>query len=261
MIAKNSGVPYYLQIKQDLSERIRAGLYSEGEYLPSENKLCEQYDVSRPTVRQAVRSLAEMGLVVTEKGRGIRVVSRAFPSSLVASLSFSSYMRSQGLEPSSKLMYFGKHKPTGSAKAALQLAPREETIWLERLRLADGVPLVVELSQLPAKRFGSLMERELGEASLYDILENEFGVYVASATSRVAAGVATPEEAALLQIPVGAPLLLSWFTAYDQNSTPIEFGKSKYRGDHISLVLNDNFGCIAPMSLTLSTKVDAKTSS
>ena len=119
---------------------------------------------------------------------------------------------------------------------ALRISANDYVIEIQRVRLADGSPISLELAQFPADAFPGLLERQLG-GSIYEILETHYGLVTARAEERIEAVNATTDEASLLGIKPKSALLLITRIAYDQHGTPCEFSRDLFRGDRTRLAV------------------------
>jgi GntR family transcriptional regulator len=118
----------------------------------------------------------------------------------------------------------------------LQLAAGDYVVEIQRVRLADGSPISLELAQFPAEAFPGLLERQLG-GSIYQILEQDYGLVTSRADERIEAVTATADEASLLAIKPQSALLLITRITYDQHGTPCEFSRDLFRGDRTRLAV------------------------
>jgi GntR family transcriptional regulator len=126
--------------------------------------------------------------------------------------------------------------PDRTTQQALRIGPEDFVIEIQRVRLADGSPISLELAQFPAEAFPGLLERELG-GSIYEILETHYGLVTSRADERIEAVNATPEESTLLGIKQRSALLLITRIAYDQHGAPCEFSRDLFRGDRTRLAV------------------------
>lgn len=228
---KKSPVPLYYQLKEIIKENIKNGQYQEGDRLPPERLLAETFSISRMTVRQAMNELVHEGFLVRKPGQGTFVAKPKLVQGLFKLSSFSEDMRSRGLSPSSKVISFQKIQPSACIADALLLKPHQEVFRIERLRLANGEPMALETTHLPASRCSGLSENELATGSLYKLLEEKLGIILDKAQETLEASLANSYEAKLLNIAKGDPVILRERTTYDINELPIEFVKSIYRAD------------------------------
>jgi GntR family transcriptional regulator len=235
-LRSGSGAPVHVQIEEQLAERIASGELQAGERLPPERDLARDLNVSRMTVRQALSSLAGRGLVERGVGRGTFVASRKVDHDLTRVAGFSEQLVRQGLEPGAEIIDVSE-KPAGwRISAALEIAPTAPVVRIQRLRLADGIPMALEDSWFPAERFPGFADHDL-HRSLYTLMRDVYAAAPVRAIERLEPVLARAHEARALDVPARAPLMLVERTAYDANGTPVEFAHDRYRGDRARFVV------------------------
>lgn len=221
--------PKYYRVRTTL-ERIIDDL-EEGDAVPPERALSEQFSVSRETVRQAMQDLIVEGRI-ERRGRGT-VVSAP---KLVQPLSLRSYTegaKQHGRVPGRILVSFNDIEADEAVGAGLGLAPGTPVMHLERVLLADGVRLGLESTYLPKHRFGGFYHSFDPGTSLYAAIRAE-GVTFTSAEERIETALPSPREARLLETTTAMPLLLLHRRSLDAHGEPIEMVRSIYRGDRIA---------------------------
>jgi GntR family transcriptional regulator len=214
---------------QEILEGIIASL-EPGALLPSERLLIERYSVARGTVVQAIEALAARGLVYRVQGSGTFVAEPKFRQPLTLT-SFTEDMRARGMTPGS-VVRNQAIVPAGEVVARhLALVPGTPVVHLERVRTADGEPMALERTHLPAQRLPGLEDADLTDTSLYELLERKWGVRVAEADQWASVVRVGEEEAALLHVSAEQPALLFQRVTRDPAGTPVEYVRSLYRGD------------------------------
>ena len=229
-------VPLYFQLKTWLLEMIENDELKPGDCIPSERELSEKHNISRMTVRQAVSELVHEGLLVRKQGKGTFVAEPKIEQGLLELTSFTEDMRQRGLSPSTRPL--GVHAEPASKRVAraLDLGIDTRVVVVERLRLADGVPMALERSHLAYEVGVPLLDEDLS-GSLYDVIENKFGIQLARARQTLEPVSATANEAEILEVEEGAPLLALERTSFSSLGRPIEFVRSLYRGDRYKFVV------------------------
>ncbi|MCV7424608.1 GntR family transcriptional regulator [Mycobacterium yunnanensis] len=203
----------------------------EGDPFPPERELAARFGVARETVRQAVHELLVEGLV-ERRGRGT-VVSKP---KLVQPLSLRSYTEGavkMGRKPGRLLVTWEDVEPSPELTAALDVAPGELVMHLERVLLADGQRIGLESTYLPRHRFGAFTETFDPTTSLYAAIRAT-GVTFDRAVERVETVLASPREAGLLESTTAMPMLRLHRRSVDTEGRPIEVVRSLYRGDRVA---------------------------
>jgi len=193
---------------------------------------------SQPTATTTVAALEEAGLVDRVIGRagGIFISHAQVQRSLGDVVGVPAFLASQGYVAGTRVLSTKISPADATSQNALGLSSDDFVIEIQRVRLADGSPISLELAQFPADAFPGLLEQQLG-GSLYEILESRYGLVTARADERIEAVNATGEEANLLGIKPKSALLLITRITYDQHDTPCEFSRDLFRGDRTRLAV------------------------
>ncbi|GFG53915.1 GntR family transcriptional regulator [Mycolicibacterium agri] len=226
------------ELRRRIVADINAGV--PGAKLGSERDLAERYGTSRSSLRQVLAALEEAGLVHRVIGRagGIFIshaqVQRSVSDAVVGVPAF---LANQGYVAGTRVISTRITAPERVTQKALQIGANDYVVEVQRVRLADGSPISLELAQFPAEAFPGLLEQQLG-GSLYEMLEKQYGLVPARAEERIEAVNATPAEASLLGIKPKAALLLITRITYDQHGQPCEFSRDLFRGDRTRLAVS-----------------------
>ncbi|MBV9452494.1 MAG: GntR family transcriptional regulator [Streptosporangiaceae bacterium] len=225
-------------VRRTLADRITSGQYRPGQRLGDERRLAADLGVSRATIRLALAGLAESGMVrrVPGRGGGTFVAKGKIERDLSRIVGVPALLRSQGVVAGTRVLSARLAEPGDVAAQALRTRPGELVVDLVRIRLADGSPFSLENCKLPAKRFPGLLELPLG-GSVYELIEDHFEVRPAKATERIEVVLAAPDEAMILDIEPGAPLLAITRTVTDADGEPIEFSRDLFRADRTRIVV------------------------
>lgn len=224
-------IPFYHQVYLDLKSMIDNGQWTAGHRVPPERELATQYGVSVITVRRALDELAREQRLERTRGRGTFVLPQRIDRDLDEPMSFTEEMQTRGLDPETRLIAARPESAGEHVAAALRLEPGSPTLFLERLRLADGAPLLLEQVHLPAERFPGLLASDLERDSLYRILTERYDTQIVRAHETFEPVQLRSREAALLGATPRTLALLVEGTAYTRDGLPVEFGRTYVRGD------------------------------
>jgi GntR family transcriptional regulator len=226
--------PQYRQIEHALRERIAQ--LAPGARLPSDAELCAEFGVSRMTARNAMQRLAEDGLIAREPGRGSFVAEPPTHRRANRLMTFTQEMLRAGRVPSSRILTRVIRPSTSAEASALDIPRREPIVHLRRLRMADVEPVVLESAVLIGACADAVMTADLVNGSLHETL-GRAGFPPRRGTSTIAAAAATAEDARLLGIRTGEPLLVERRLIVDGHGRPIEATESRYRADRYALMV------------------------
>ena len=174
-------VPLHHQVYLDLRAALDAGEWRPGDLLPPERQLAERYGCSLITVRRALSELTREGRLDRRRGHGTTVLRPRIERDFGGTLSFAQEMQDRGLEPETRLVAARPESAGEHVAAALGIEPGSPTLYLERLRLAGGEPLLLEQVHLSAERFPGLLASDLEHGSLYDLLGDRYDTRIVRA--------------------------------------------------------------------------------
>lgn len=242
---RSDPLPLWAQMAGDLRRRIAGGAF--GDRFPTEAELGEQYDVSRHTVREALRRLREDGIVVSERGRGSHLAASRFEQPLGAIYSLYEAIESQGIEQRSEVR---RLETTRDASVAdqLELPADAELVVVERLRLAGGDPLALDTAWLPASVASPLLDADLTHTALYRELARRCDIRIDAGHERIAPVVPEARTARLLGLEPGDAA----FRVRRQASAtgrPVELRETVVRGDRYCFVAS--WSAASPYELDL----------
>ncbi len=221
--------PLYLHLSRRIAERIAAGDLQPGASLPAEREMATMTGLSRVTVRKAVQALVAQGRLVQRRGSGTFVAPRVERLEQALSLltSFSEDMARRGKAVRSVWVARGVHAPMPEEMMVLGLAAQDRVARLERVRLADEVPLAIERAALST---AILPDPQAVGGSLYAALA-ERGLRPVRAVQRISACNLGARDAALLEVAEGVAALRIERISYLASGRVVEFTRSIYRGD------------------------------
>jgi GntR family transcriptional regulator len=226
-----SPVPKHQQLREILIDLIEGEMQPE-QAIPSERELSERYGVARMTVRQAVDALVIEGRLFKVAGRGTFVAKPKLDLQIRLT-SYTEEMARRGMVPSSRTLVFEQIPARGSIARGLEVEPGELLIRFKRLRYADGVPMAVEQTYVVDSRVPGFADME-PPASLYNTLAEKFGLEPNWGEDSIEAIAADPDIAALLEIPVGGPVLHIERHAYT-GETLLDYSVMHFRADRYKL--------------------------
>jgi len=235
--SKQSPVPLYYQLAEAIEDRIATGEWQPGDRLPSERDLASQAGISRMTARQALSYLVDRGAIEVRHGVGTFVAQPKLTSDPLHLLGFTEQMMATGGDVASTVLAREVLPAPGPVAAALDLDPGSDVVRIMRLRSLNGSPVLLETSYFPRARFAGIEQRDLSRASLYTLLETDFGVRLTHAQQTVEAVGSNEFESTLFGTERGSPMLLLEGVALTSDGTPGEYFKAVYRGDRFKFAL------------------------
>ncbi|AEV94623.1 GntR family transcriptional regulator [Pediococcus claussenii] len=231
------GSPVYIQIHNDIKKAIEAGKWKVGDRIPAERDLSENFNVSRMTLRQAISTLVDEGILERKVGSGTYVASQKVQEKVSGVTSFTDLTEAQGKHPSSKTITYHAGTPSLSEMEKLNLDDGELVVRMERIRYADEVPICYETATLPEKLVRNFSEDEVTR-SLYKTLEDKAGLVIGRAEQTVSAMLASERVSEYLNIKRGDAILRLHQVSYSQEGKPFEYVRTQYVGDRFEFYLN-----------------------
>lgn len=204
----------YNDIAATLRERINVGKLSAGKLLPSEAELSREFKVSRVTIRRALEVLREEGLVSARQGFGWFVSGNQLSQTLGHLGTIEEQMSASGLFPTRRILEFAFEKATRKVAKVLDC---DQVLRVKRVNMADDEPFAVVTVWCSFELGKHLSRHDVETNSFYSLLKIKLG----GATQTIGADSATTEEARLLEIPVGSPVLRCDRITSDQNGNPV----------------------------------------
>ncbi len=224
-------VPLHHQVYLDLRAALDAGEWRPGDLLPPERQLAVRYGCSLITVRRALSELTREGRLERTRGRGTTVLRPRIERDFAGTMSFAEEMQDRGLDPATRVLAARPESAGEGVANALGIEAGSPTLYVERLRVADGEPLLLEQVHLPAERFPGLLASDLEHGSLYDLLTQRYGARIVRAREALEPVLLHAREARLLGRPARSPALLIEGIAFSSDGQPVEFSRSYVRGD------------------------------
>ena len=243
MLEHESAIPLYQQLENDIKDKIASGEYKSGQMLPSENKYCEMYQVSRVTVRNAITDLVDQGILIRKHGKGTFVANQKISNNLVKFQGFTSTCRENHIETKTHILCVRRQEASLYDMRTLNLKEGDDIIYIKRIRYADGHPVIIEHVHLPYHEYSFLLREDMENRSLYAVIEKNTGSTPESycyAKLCLEASAATPEEALFLDIPAGSPLFILKEEVISDQGTPIHWTKQIMSGSYFKFHLSND---------------------
>ncbi len=236
MLKPNDVVSLYEQLEEILKNKIITGELKSSERLPSIKEISNEYGISVITVRKAIQSLADEGLVETRQGKGTFVIAQKFKRDMNRIISFSESCLVNGKTPGSIIIEKKIIDATSMIKQKLALQNEEQVVFISRLRTVDGEPMLIEENHYPLD-YAFLLKEDIENESVFNLIREKTGMNVAYAEREFEIIRAQHKEAALLQIHTNDPLLLIRAVSFFSNEKPVYYGKQMINGEKFRFTL------------------------
>jgi GntR family phosphonate transport system transcriptional regulator len=234
-----SGVALWRQVADGIERGIADGRFAAGEKLPGEMEIAETYRVNRHTVRRALATLAERGLVRAERGSGTYVETRRIAYPLRSRTRFSEIVGAGGQEPRGQLIDTSEDVATRELARELGLKTGAPLIRIEALRLADRTPIAVSTTWLSGERFPDAGKVFAGARSMTKLLAH-YGIRdYRRASTRITAAVADATDAARLDLALGRPVLVVDSTDVDTDGKPLVTKRSRFAAERVEFLVEN----------------------
>ncbi len=227
-IDRTTPVPLYFQIAEQLRNQMLNQKMHQGDLLTTDERLQQEFEVSRATARRAIDELVDEGLVERITGKGTFVIDQRLRVPLPAMLSFTEELKRRGMSPTTRVVSVGLFPASMRASQALGLEAETRVLRLERIRFADGTPILHTVDILP-ENIGICPEEDFS-GSLYQLMESR-GIRLAECQNLIEAAVTDHQISKLLQVKKGFPILSLRRTSYDAKGRPVLYEDAACRGD------------------------------
>ncbi|NCB03848.1 MAG: GntR family transcriptional regulator [Spirochaetia bacterium] len=239
-VDKQSPVPIYHQIASGIRERIIAEILQSGDKLPSENTLAEEYGVSRITLRQALSELERDGIIIKQRGKGVFVHNN--PKPLVQEFNLpnllSRKLHQEGITIEPVILVLEKCKSITSINQELEIEEKEPLVFIKRLFKYNEKPIAVNRSWISASKVPGIVEEGLIHNHLSVTLAERYNLETVKIHNTIEAAHCSASDLKLLEIAYQTPMCIITATSYDKYSSPIEFSKTNWLGDHVKFTFN-----------------------
>ncbi|BAZ89904.1 transcriptional regulator [Raphidiopsis curvata NIES-932] len=238
-------IPIYIQIADQLREKLLQRVFDPGEQLPTETILAQQFRVNRHTIRQAIGLLRNEGWLRVERGRGTFVAARTIRYSIGKRVRYNQTLKTQGWQVRFELLRILEVSADLAISRGLEISCGDKVALVERLGFANGEPICVCSGYFPLTRFPDFFE-----PSHLQILETEksisrflylvYGCDHIRRSTAVSARLVQPQDAILLQFSDNQPILLAESVNVDEGGNVIEYGVTRFRGDRMELFFEND---------------------
>jgi GntR family transcriptional regulator len=229
-------LPLYAQVENVIADRIFNGSLPAGSRLPSEDSLVQEYAVSRTTIRAAVQSLLQRGLVEIRWGKGTFVTHPKITQELTELTGFVEDMQALGRHATAKVLDQRIIAANELVARHLALPQGAPVVRIQRVRLADRMPLSFDETYLPKELGEKVMADNLDTEPIFSLLEQKYDTPLVEAEYKLEAVSADTKVAAALRIGVGSAVFLIERISYSMGHRPVDYEKLHYRGDQIRFV-------------------------
>jgi GntR family transcriptional regulator len=228
--------PLYLQLKEQIRSDILNGTYKAHTQMPSESEMVRIFNVSRTTVRQALRDLQTEGLIFKIPGKGSFVSRPKAVQDLVSLQGFGEAMIAKGYETFST--FIGSKDGISNNIAAQKLhLDLSDIMELRRVRYLNREPISLDVTYVPANIGRTLVLEDLATKDIFSLLENKFGIPLGKAELQIESVLADETLSRLLKIEEGSPILRMERLTYSANDVPIDYEHLFYRGDALKYMI------------------------
>lgn len=232
---RNSAVPLYLQLADELRTKILSGEWQPEQRIPSENELNQIYSISRMTIRQVLGKLVDEGLVFRVHGKGTFVAQPKISTRSPSYYGVREQLEQQGYSTRTEMLKSGQVEADARLARELDVSVGTPLYMVERLRYAGDTPISLHESHVPLPLAPGLLDHDLAERQLCQVLSRDYGMDMVYVHESLESLVPTEAELSTLRVGRGTPLLLLEQRIRDQSHRLFEYTRIKFRGDRIRL--------------------------
>ncbi|WP_251716455.1 GntR family transcriptional regulator [Lactobacillus agrestimuris] len=218
--------PMYIRIHNQIKRDIENHVYKVGDRIPAERQLATKFGVSRMTLRQAIKTLEDEGILERRLGSGTYVASQKVQEKMSGIMSFTEITEANGQTPSSKLISYQIGKPSLSEKERLGINADDEVLRMERIRFADDTPICHEVVTIPYSLVKNISKEDIS-SHLYEALAKN-GYQIGRVTEHISAAVCSENDARLLKAKKGEALITRRQVTELTNEKPFEYTRARY---------------------------------
>lgn len=218
--------PMYIRIHNQIKRDVENHVYKVGDRIPAERQLAVKFGVSRMTLRQAIKTLEEEGILERRLGSGTYVASQKVQEKMSGIMSFTEITKANGQKPSSKLISYQIGKPSLSEKERLALDGDEDVLRMERIRYADQTPICYEVVTIPYDLVKNISKEDIS-THLYEALSQN-NYEIGKVTEHISAAVSNEQDARLLNARKGEALITRRQVTELADGKPFEYTRARY---------------------------------
>ena len=227
-------IPKYYQIYEELLDQIREGKFEENDRFPSDHELVDEFDVSRGTVREAIKLLIQQGYLVREQGRGTFITFEKIEQDPDKLMGFTELMKRHDIQPTARILEKEIESPSRHLQKLMDLNSDSKLVHIVRVRYGDHRPLIIERSFFNYDLFEPIISKDLENNSIFDLLYEHTDTRLGKATQQIEAISAGRSEYKYLNVSLGTPLLLIKRLIKTKEEVCFQYSEDVYRSDRIN---------------------------
>lgn len=240
MLEQNTIKPLYEQLIDAIIANIKNGTYKAGDKLPTETELESIYNVSRITVRRAVKELCDKKILMKKQGKGTFVLESSLCIKLNEIGGFHEAMEKRNQTTFSQLLSLETEKPSEEFAGYLNLSDTSDVLKIKRVMGYDNTVIFIDTCYLPVSRYPDIKQHLTGNFSVYQILRNIYHVKMINSEKVIKVRKAKKEEASYLHCSPGDPVFDIFKIVYDENDIPVHVSISILNGANTSYIISSN---------------------
>ena len=226
----------YAKVEETIASEITSGEYRPGDQLPSEDELLERFQVSRITVRRAIQNLVQRRVLEIRRGRGTFILNPQIDQDLTKLTGFVEDMNAHGRKATARVLRQDIVAATARVAEHLSLAKGTRVTRIERVRLADGIPMSFDETFLTLEIGKQIVRNDLRVKPIFTLLEEKYGIPLIEAQYKLEAVAASTVVAKALELRPNSPIFQIERTSFTSNGRPVDYEVLSYRGDLIRFV-------------------------
>lgn len=240
VLDQNAVQPLYEQLMDAIKKDIMENIYRPGDKLPTETELEKRYQVSRITVRRAVKELCDQKILVKKQGKGTFVLKKEIQAELTGIKGFHDVMEAQRAL-SQQVLVMREIPATAEVADYLEIQEGTQIAEIHRVLEEGGIPLLLDRCYIPLNRFPDFLTYAKGNFSIYKILRENYHVTMEKAEKVLKVRKANKKECLYLQCKIGEPVFDIFKKVYDEKGVPVHISISILKGENTSyLISTDN---------------------